>query len=76
MKKHNEDDRIDELFLAVNAGKVYDKVIAETEKELIEKALERSFGNQSIAAKILGVNRNTLHSKITKFEIDVEKYKI
>jgi DNA-binding protein Fis len=76
MKKRKDADRIDKFFLTVDVGKVYGKVIADTEKELIIKALKRSFGNQSIAAKLLGINRNTLRSKIEKLNIDVERYKI
>ena len=54
----------------------YKKVIADAEKALIEKALERAFGNQTIAAKILGITRNTLRAKISKFSIDVKKYRV
>ncbi len=67
---------IDSLFFTKDKGKVYDKVIRGTEKALIEKALERSYGNQSIAAKILGINRNTLRVKIRKLDINVRRYKI
>ena len=68
-------DKIDKFFLTSKRGEIYPKVIADTEKILIEKALERSFGNQIVAAKILGINRNTLHSKIKKLGIEVEKWK-
>ena len=68
-------DKIDKFFLTAKRGEVYPKAIADTEKILIEKALERSFGNQLVAAKILGINRNTLHSKIKKLGIEVEKWK-
>lgn len=54
----------------------YRKVIKDTEKMLMEKALERSFGNQSIASKLLGINRNTLRVKIKKFSIDVRRFRI
>lgn len=69
-------DKIDEYFLTVNRGEVYSRVIEDIEKQLIEKALERSFGNQIAAAKILGINRNTLHTKMEKFNIEVEKFKL
>lgn len=46
------------------------------EKPLIERALERTWGNQLKAAKILGINRNTMRSKIKKFSIDVKKWKM
>jgi two-component system nitrogen regulation response regulator GlnG len=35
-------------------------------KALIEKTLEKTFGNQIKAAKILGINRNTPRPKIRK----------
>lgn len=65
-----------ELFMTLTRGEVYDKVISRTEKALIENALKASFGNQSIASKLLGINRNTLHSKIKKMGITVSKFKI
>lgn len=68
-------DKIEEFFLTANRGQVYDMVISYIEKMLIEKALERSFGNQVIAAKILGINRNTLRAKIKKLRIDKERFK-
>ena len=55
---------------------VYEKVMAGTEKSLITKALKRSFGNQSIASKLLGMNRNTLRTRIRKFGIVVSKFKL
>ncbi len=67
---------IDEDMFRHGKGHVYDKVISDTERDLIEKALTRSFGNQSIASKILGINRNTLRSKIKKLQINVKRFKI
>lgn len=66
---------IEEYFLTIQKGEVYSKAISDTEKLLIEKALEFSFGNQIIAAKILGMNRNTLRAKIKKLNIDIKVYK-
>ncbi|OGW76751.1 MAG: hypothetical protein A3I73_05425 [Omnitrophica bacterium RIFCSPLOWO2_02_FULL_45_16] len=51
-----------------------DAVIA-VEKPLIEQTLEKTAGNQSKAAKILGINRNTIRSKIKKLGIDAKKWK-
>jgi DNA-binding protein Fis len=67
---------IDKIFLTIGRGKVYNKVINDTEKMLIEEALKRSFGNQSIAAKILGINRNTLRVKVRKLKIDSRSFRI
>ncbi|HOX55128.1 MAG: helix-turn-helix domain-containing protein [Candidatus Omnitrophica bacterium] len=68
-------EKIDEGFLLDGSDYVYEKVISYIEKILIEKALERSYGNQVMAAKILGLNRNTLHAKVKKLNIDVQRFK-
>ena len=68
-------EKIDEGLLLSDSDYVYEKVISYIEKILIEKTLERSFGNQVMAAKILGLNRNTLHAKIKKLNIDVQRFK-
>ncbi len=67
---------IDKIFLTIGRGKVYNKVIDDTEKMLIEEALKRSFGNQSIAAKLLGINRNTMRAKVRKMKIDLKTFRI
>ncbi len=55
---------------------LYRSVLESVERPLIEKVLERTYGNQIKAAKLLGINRNTLHSKIKKFNIDVERFRL
>lgn len=69
-------DKIDEAFATLQKGQIYHVLIDDAEKTLIEKALERSFGNQILAAKILGINRNTIRTKIRKLNIDVHRFKI
>ena len=56
-------------------GSIYRVVIDDAEKILIIKALENTSGNQFLAARILGVNRNTLRTKIKKYNIITENYK-
>lgn len=63
-------------FLISDSGKIYAKAIEQIEKKIIEKALERTFGNQLKAAKILGINRNTLRTKIAKLGIRPGQWKI
>ena len=46
-------------------------VIAEVEKPLLEVVLKRTGGNQLRAARILGINRNTLRKKIRELDIPV-----
>ena len=73
---NNIDKDIDTIFLENNKNNVYSEVMTDTEKVLIRKALTRSFGNQSIAEKLLGINRNTLRMKIKKYRISVKEFKI
>lgn len=43
---------------------LYDRVLAEVERPLIQLALQATKGNQIRAASVLGINRNTLRKKI------------
>lgn len=56
-------------------GKLYKAVLEKIEKPLIEHILEKTEGNQFKAARILGMNRNTLHTKIKKLGISAAKWK-
>jgi two-component system, NtrC family, nitrogen regulation response regulator GlnG len=57
-------------------GTVYKTVLEIIEKPLLEQALARTEGNQLKAARILGINRNTMRTKIKKFGIDANKWKV
>ena len=57
-------------------GVLYKSVVEAIEKPLIEHTLERTEGNQLKAARILGINRNTIRAKIKKLGINVDKWKI
>ena len=48
---------------------LYTLIMQRIERPLIELTLERTHGNQLKAAAILGINRNTLHKKITELRI-------
>ncbi len=63
-------------FFINNEGQVYKKMLEIIEKPLIETALEKAQGNQIKAAKILGLNRNTLRVKIKKHNINPDKWRI
>jgi two-component system nitrogen regulation response regulator GlnG len=52
---------------------LYDRVLREIEKPLIRLTLNATHGNQLKAAKLLGLNRNTLRKKIRDLEIEVVK---
>ena len=48
---------------------IYDMVIAHVERALLASMLERSNGNQTQAAEMLGMNRNTLRAKLAKYNL-------
>ena len=50
---------------------MYEKVISQVEKPLIEHVLRYVRCNQVRAANILGINRNTLRKKIRELSIDM-----
>jgi DNA-binding protein Fis len=56
-------------------GILYKSVLNEIEKPLIEQTLERCEGNQLKASRILGINRNTMRSKIRKLGINTNRWK-
>jgi Fis family transcriptional regulator, factor for inversion stimulation protein len=49
---------------------VYDMVLASVEKPLLEVVLQHVDGNQSRAADLLGLNRNTLRKKMNLYGIE------
>ena len=48
---------------------LYRRLLAEIEPPLIEETLQHTAGNQTRAARILGITRNTLRSKIQHYGI-------
>ena len=48
---------------------VYDMVLACMEKPLLEYVMNRAGGNQSKAAALLGLNRNTLRKKLKQHNL-------
>jgi len=53
------------------ASGLYDRIVREVERPLIELSLSATRGNQIRAAKLLGLNRNTLRKKIRDLDIQV-----
>lgn len=52
---------------------LHDRILREVERPLILRCLALTKGNQIKAAEILGVNRNTLRSKIRSLDIHVQR---
>lgn len=48
---------------------VYDMVIGHVERAMLRNIMQRSGGNQTLAADLLGVNRNTLRNKLAKYDL-------
>ena len=47
----------------------YDMVITNVERTLIATVMARANGNQTQAADMLGMNRNTLRAKLSKYHL-------
>ena len=54
----------------VERGILFEEAVSEFEKRFIRRVLDRSSGNQSRAAKVLGIHRNTLSRKIDNYKLD------
>ena len=63
-KAHGSDD---------DALSLYRFVLSSVEKPLIESVLRRTGGNQVAAARLLGINRNTLRERIRRLDIELPR---
>lgn len=54
----------------IDRGILYEEAVTEFEKRFIKKILDSSNGNQSKAARILGIHRNTLSRKMEAYKLD------
>ena len=52
-----------------NETGVYDMVIGHVERALLASIMARAEGNQTQAADMLGMNRNTLRTKLVKYKL-------
>lgn len=65
--KERFDALIDHL---TDAGFFLEQAVEILEKGMIERALQKTNSNQSAAAKLLGIHRNTLQRKMVEQKID------
>ena len=64
-------DQLEGLVLQmVERGILFDEAVGEFEKRFIKRILDRANGNQSRAAKFLGIHRNTLSRKVGVYKLD------
>lgn len=73
-------DRHLRLYFAAHEGRLpqaglYERVLREIERPLFTHALAACQGNQVQAAKLLGLNRNTLRKKLQELEIAARPYR-
>ena len=72
-------DFLDKLFDSLDNEteiQLFEKFISQIEKQLISKTLKYYSGNQIRSSKLLGINRNTLRSKIKKYKISTKFNKL
>ncbi|MBP7252967.1 MAG: hypothetical protein KBA75_05725 [Alphaproteobacteria bacterium] len=63
-------------YFAVNDDRpagLYDKVLQEVERPLLQLAMQQCRGNQLKAAALLGINRNTLRKKLRDYGITARR---
>ena len=51
----------------IDRGLLYDEAVGEFEKKYILTVLQRNNGNQTRAAKAMGIHRNTLNKKLSSY---------
>jgi DNA-binding protein Fis len=66
---------LEDFFISSNEKELYKFILTTIEKPLIEDVLEKCRGNKLQAAQILGINRNTLQTKIKKLGIKIERWR-
>jgi len=59
----------------VERGIYFEEAVGEFEKRFIKRVLDRANGNQSRAAQLLGIHRNTLSRKIEEYKLDTNGHR-
>jgi Fis family transcriptional regulator, factor for inversion stimulation protein len=48
---------------------IYEMVLRSVERPMLEVVLKQAGGNQTLAAEMLGINRNTLRKKLVDYKL-------
>ena len=65
-------DALEQYFRDLDGEKpaaIYDMVLTSIEKPMLEVVLAKAGNNQTVAAEMLGINRNTLRKKLTEHQL-------
>ncbi len=73
---HHIDAYFTEFGSSLPPSGLYDRVLRDIERPLIQRCLKATRGNQVQAAHVLGLNRNTLRKKIRDLEIDLRRDRV
>lgn len=52
-----------------DANSLYDMVLSQVERPMLEVVMRHAEGNQTRAAEMLGINRNTLRRKLSEHDL-------
>ncbi len=64
-------EKLESLVAEMIERRIYlDEAVGEFEKRFIQTALAQTRGNQTKAAEVLGVHRNTLNRKIAQHKLN------
>ena len=63
----NEIKGLNDFFFAEHEGEAYQYLVESLEKPLLKRVLDLTGGNQIKASRILGINRNTLRTKLKHY---------
>jgi DNA-binding protein Fis len=71
LKEKRVKEQLETLVAEMIERKIYlDEALGEFEKKFIQTALTKTRGNQTKAALVLGVHRNTLNRKIAQHKLN------
>ena len=65
-------DALEQYFRDLDGEKpaaIYDMVLRKIERPMLEVVLTKAGSNQTLAAEMLGINRNTLRKKLTEHSL-------